>query len=151
MKPRIRLSIAYEIIMCALALAVVVTLFIEFIHPLTERQKEFILRMDLSILAVFFVDYFVRLFKAENKLAFVKGNIPDLISIIPFDKVFRIARLARLFRLARLTRTARMTRTTRVTRGLRLFKLSVYTNKTKNKLQKVKDKHGEKKMEFTDK
>lgn len=108
-------------IMAGLALAVAVVLFIEFTHPLTEEQIDFLTAIDLSILAVFAVDYFYRLVRAQDKWAFFKGNIFDLIAIMPFDKAFRLARLVRLVRLARLARASRVTRMLRLFRLFRIF------------------------------
>ena len=115
-----RLSLAYELVMAGLALVVAVILFIEFTRPLTEEQKMLLTNIDLSILAVFAVDYFYRLARARSKWSFFKSNIFDLIAIMPFDKTFRVARLARLTRLARLSRTTRLTRLLRLSRLVRI-------------------------------
>ncbi len=47
---------------------------------------------------------------AADKKKFIKKNIPDLIAIIPFSSLFRVARLARLTRLIRLSKTMRLFR-----------------------------------------
>ena len=106
--------------MAALALVVVFILFVEFTRPLTEDQATLLAGIDFAILGIFAVDYFYRLISAQDKRRFFKSNIFDLIAIIPFDKTFRIARLARLVRLARLSRTTRVTRALRLTRLLRI-------------------------------
>ena len=112
--------LAYELTMAALALVVAVILFIEYTRDLTEDQAALLINIDWSILAIFAVDYFYRLAKAQNKWQFFKYNIFDLIAIIPFDKAFRIARLVRLVRLVRLSRTTRLTRVLRLTRLIRI-------------------------------
>ena len=66
--------------------------------------------VDTGILVIFAVDYFTRLFIAEDKKVFVKTNKADLIAIIPFSSVFRVFRVARLARLARLSRINRLVR-----------------------------------------
>ena len=58
---------------------------------------------NLAIWAVFVVDYAVRLAAANDRRAFVRSNIPDMIAILPVD-FLRVARLARLARLVRLMR-----------------------------------------------
>lgn len=113
-----KIAITYELVMAGLALIVVVILYIEFTRPLNEAQETMLANIDLTILLIFAVDYFVRLARAKNKWVFLKSNIFDLIAIMPFDKAFRIARLARLTRLARLSRNVR------VARLLRLWKLA---------------------------
>jgi len=106
--------------LAALALVVVVVLFIEFTRPLTEEQAALLANIDFTILSIFAVDYFYRLVKVQDKWQFFKSNIFDLIAIMPFDKTFRIARLARLTRLARLSRSARVARLLRLTKLARL-------------------------------
>lgn len=105
--------------MAALALVVVAILFIEFTRPLTEAQENLLTKIDLSILVIFAVDYFYRLIRAKNKWVFFKSNIFDLIAIMPFDKAFRIARLARLIRLARISKSTRLVRALRFSKLIR--------------------------------
>lgn len=124
----------YELIMAALALVIVVILIIEFTTPLSEAQKTLLANIDLAILAVFAVDYFYRLARAKEKWLFVKSNIFDLIAIIPFDKAFRVARLARLIRVVRFSRTARLVRIFRLTRAIRLF---VFTRRFSNTISGI--------------
>lgn len=108
----------YELIMAALALAVAAILFIEYTRTLTKEQEKLLTNIDLSILAIFAVDYFYRLVKSEKKWIFFKSNIFDLIAIIPFDKTFRIARLARLVKLSRFSRLSRIVRLSKLVRLL---------------------------------
>lgn len=86
---------AYECTMIALALVVVVLL---------ARPDRGVVRVaNLTIWGVFLLDYLVRLGLAEDRRAFVRRNVPDLIAVLPLD-FFRVARVARLGRLARLFR-----------------------------------------------
>ncbi len=119
-----KLYLVYEIFMAVLALVVVAILFVEFTRPLTEDQQAMLTNIDLSILGIFAVDYFYRLIRAHDKWHFFKRNIFDLIAIMPFDKAFRVARLARLVRLARLSRSTRLTRILRFSKVVRLFAFS---------------------------
>lgn len=119
-----KLYLTYEIFMAVLALVVVAILFVEFTHPLTAEQETMLANIDLAILIIFAVDYFYRLIRAHDKWLFVKSNIFDLIAIMPFDKAFRVARLARLVRLARLSRSTRLTRVLRFSKVIRLFAFS---------------------------
>ena len=84
-----------EAVMIALAIAVVALL------PYPDRGA--VRTANLVIWAIFLVDYSVRLWLADDRRAFVRGNIPDLVAILPLD-FFRVARLARLARLTRLVR-----------------------------------------------
>lgn len=77
---------------------------------------------DNGILIIFAIDYFTRLTLAPNKLEFVKHNIFDLLSIIPFSSFFSFFRIARLARLARLARIIRIVSLTgRLKNGLTRF------------------------------
>ncbi|WP_090395957.1 hypothetical protein [Natribacillus halophilus] len=51
---------------------------------------------------IFFIDFIFRLFKSENKWAFVKANPFIVIAAVPLDAIFQLARLARLLHLLRL-------------------------------------------------
>ena len=67
--------------------------------------------IDNSILIIFAIDYFVRLFYAKDKKRFFKENIFDLLSIIPVNNlfyVFRMARIGRAFLLLKLLRIFRL-------------------------------------------
>lgn len=60
-----------------------------------------------TIWGIFFIDFFFKMFKSENKLTFIKQNPFLLIAIIPLDALFQFARFARiihLFRLKTITR-----------------------------------------------
>lgn len=102
-----RQAILYEAVMAALALVAVVMLIVGPIFP--DEQTLFSL-LDLAILLIFAADYLVRLARARRKGQFVLSNIPDLIAVFPFSRVFRAARLLRLARFARLARFSRALR-----------------------------------------
>ncbi|HEY3247078.1 MAG TPA: potassium channel family protein [bacterium] len=93
---------SYEFLMALLAIVVLVTLA----QP-DDPTAELI---NLAIWVVFFLDYGVRLLLAKDKRAFVRSNIPELISVIPLDLVndFDPGRLIRVFRLFRLIRLMRV-------------------------------------------
>jgi voltage-gated potassium channel len=63
--------------------------------------------VDLVACAAFFVDFLVRFFRAESKLAFMKWGWIDLLASIPNIEVLRIGRLARVFRVIRVLRGMR--------------------------------------------
>lgn len=66
---------------------------------LTQENMNWI---DYSLLWFFAVEYSIRLVFTKDKWRFVKSHWFDLISMIPFDAFFRVARLMRLVRLIRL-------------------------------------------------
>lgn len=99
-----KLVLPYELLMISLAVTVAVLVLRELIVPLTEEQIRLYRTIDYIILILFAGDYFVRLYLTKNRKAFIKNHIPELIAIIPFDNIFRMARLVRLVRLVRLLR-----------------------------------------------
>jgi len=63
---------------------------------------------DKGTLTFFWVDYVVRLFKAQDKKVFLKENIFDLLAIIPFDSIFYFFRAFRVLRVIKLLRLIRI-------------------------------------------
>ncbi len=129
----------YELFMAFLALVILAILFVEFTRPLTEEQESILFRIDMTILSIFAVDYFYRFARAKDKWVFFKSNIFDLIAIMPFDKAFRIARLARLTRLARLSRSTRISRSLKLSKFGRIF---VFANRIGNTVKGVFNTNG---------
>lgn len=93
----------FEVFMAGLAVLAVVVMLFESFFPSYERMFEL---LDLFILVVFALDYFFRLFLAQNKGQFLKKNIPELVAILPFNSVFRSARLLRFLRFTKIARFA---------------------------------------------
>lgn len=86
----------YEGVMAALAIAVLAMLPVEAVWAD---------RANTAIWAVFAADYVIRLVASDDRRAFVRANVIDLIAVIPID-VLRGGRLLRLVRLVRLARSA---------------------------------------------
>ncbi len=101
-----RLKAGYEIATGALALFAVSLAVLDMTRGLNQWQRI----ADNIVLAVFIIDYIVRLFVSSNKRDFVKHNIFDLIAIIPFSSFFRAFRIARLARLAKITKISKVSR-----------------------------------------
>ncbi|QBO35609.1 ion transporter [Periweissella cryptocerci] len=94
----------YDILSAVLASVSVIIVLLDLAAVITINAEPYYL-LDKIILAIFTLDYVVRFAIAKDKWRFFKGNIFDLLSIMPFDvmfSVFRISRLARLFKLFRL-------------------------------------------------
>lgn len=100
--------ILYNLVTVILAVLVAIMVMVESNYELTPEQLELLQRIDVAILIVFAIDYFVRLYLAPDKLAFVRSNILHLIAIIPFDMIFRAARLTQLARIIPLLRLLRV-------------------------------------------
>lgn len=103
-------TIIYNIFMALLAIISIVLIVLDYAHEINIISPPYSI-IDNSILIVFAVDYFVRLFYAKDKKRFFKENIFDLLSIIPVNNlfyVFRMARIGRAFRLLKLLRIFRL-------------------------------------------
>ena len=114
MNNRNHLRTKYEIGMIILAIVVLMILFVEFTMDISDEQAAMLANIDFGILTIFAVDYFYRLIIAKNKILFVRNNVFDLVAILPFDKVFRLARLARLARVTRFSRLIKLSKLARV-------------------------------------
>lgn len=87
-----------------------------FVWALDPEQQRILILADLGIVAVFFVEFMVRLFRAPRKLRFIAGNWYDIIGMIPVaHPMLRGFRLLRLLRIAVLT--SRFVRATNRTFG----------------------------------
>ncbi|WP_444684651.1 hypothetical protein [Alkalicoccus luteus] len=86
-------EMVYEGVMVLLAFAAVSTIWFE------TRYEDPIV---WGTWGVFFVDFCVRFYRAEQKLSFFKDNPFIVIAIIPLDAVFQAARLARILHFLRL-------------------------------------------------
>ncbi|MCW3764131.1 ion channel [Weissella confusa] len=103
-------TIIYDISMALLAIISIILIVLDYAHEINIVSPPYSI-IDNSILIVFAIDYFVRLFYAKDKKRFFKENIFDLLSIIPVNNlfyVFRMARIGRAFRLLKLLRIFRL-------------------------------------------
>lgn len=99
----------YDVLMIVLAVVSVCLTIMDFDNEIIITNAPYIY-VDNSILIIFAIDYFIRLFRSENKWIFIKSNIFDLLSIIPVNTLFSFFRLGRLFRVFRILRLLRLTR-----------------------------------------
>lgn len=113
-----KVKVLYDFIMIILALITITILIVESTQDLSEKQSILLNIIDTSILVIFAIDYFTRLIITKNKWAYVKANVPDLLSIIPFSQVFQALRVIRIFRILRLIQ---ITKLTRLGKAARLF------------------------------
>ncbi|MFZ5985597.1 MAG: ion transporter [Bacillota bacterium] len=100
----------YEVFILILAFIAVIITLLDIFGKISIDNSQFLLYLDYAILVVFAADYCVRFYLAEDKKAFFKGNIFDLIAIIPFNSLFRIFRAARMLRALKITKIFRVLR-----------------------------------------
>lgn len=99
-------NIIYSIAICVLAIISVVFAFIDLSGGLSDWMRI----ADAIIYIIFVLDYVIRFFYSEDKKTFFKGNILDLISIIPVNSAFRFFRTLKIFKLAKLTKLGKLAR-----------------------------------------
>jgi voltage-gated potassium channel len=87
-------------------LAVVIDTFFK-VPPEISRVLGF---LDNAICLFFIVEFFIRFFKAEDKLKFMKWGWIDLLSSIPNIDYLRAGRALRLIRILRILRAFRSTK-----------------------------------------
>jgi len=90
---------AYDICMAVLAMIIIATLLLQGRSDLTNDQLLLIKQTDFAIWIIFVVDYIVRFLFAKNKILFIRHNIIDLISILPFDILFQGLRAVKILRV----------------------------------------------------
>lgn len=120
----------YEIVMTILALVAVTITLADFTGKLSLNDQSIWYFFDLSILIIFSIDYFIRLFLSDNKKIFFKMNIFDLLAIVPFNSLFRAFRLTRLFRMTKLLKI------------LKFVKLSVFLKRFDSKSRRFLNTNG---------
>lgn len=114
-------SLLIDTLIVILALFSIVLLLVEIIARPSSNQVKWFARTDLTICAVFFVEFTSRLLYANSKKAYLQRNWIDIIAMIPVtDPAIRWVRGLRIVRLARIARVVRTARITRLTRSSRL-------------------------------
>jgi voltage-gated potassium channel len=100
---------AFQLIVFVLSIyAVVVLAFDSFFH-LYPEVSAVIQFFDNIVCAVFFLDFLVQLYQAEDKWTYMRFGWIDLIASIPNVDVLRWGRLARALRIIRVLRAMRAT------------------------------------------
>lgn len=108
-RARAVLALAYELVLGALAVVTVATLFVD---------EPWAFTLNWVIYGIFALDVTVRFARDTERRTFLRRNWPDIVALIPFE-LFRPFRTIRLLRLVRLLRAFRLlTRVWETTRGV---------------------------------
>jgi voltage-gated potassium channel len=97
----------FDIVLLVLSLYVVVELYLGTVIDYSPAMTEFTFYADLVICAIFLLDFFIGLFKADDKLLFIKYHWIDFVSSIPMVGALRVGRLVKVFRILRVVRSAK--------------------------------------------
>jgi len=96
-----------DLVITVLSIYVLGALALDTFTTLDEELSRLINYFDYLICAVFFFEFWYRLFTAENKWQYFKWGWIDLLSSIPMVDAFRTARLMRIVRVIRIIKAYR--------------------------------------------
>jgi voltage-gated potassium channel len=96
-----------NILVLILSIYVLGALLVDGIFKLPPEISRVLDLTDNIICGIFFIDFSIRFYKAENKLKFMHWGWIDLISCIPSVDYLRAGRTLRLIRLLRIIRAFR--------------------------------------------
>lgn len=107
-------KIGYDIVMGVLALIVAILISSEMLIPLSSGVLGVFNVLDKIIWLIFCIDYFIRLYISENKIKFIKKNLIDLLSIIPFNSALKILRILKFTEIIKIARIGHIFKASRV-------------------------------------
>jgi voltage-gated potassium channel len=96
-----------QMLILVLSVYVLAALLVETLFKLPSETTQLLGIVDTIVCFVFLWDFFVRLKRARNKLAFLKWGWIDFVSSIPMLDVLRWGRTVRVVRLFRILRAVR--------------------------------------------
>ena len=80
-----------QVVTLILSIYVLIALFVQSVVALPPETNNLLNRIDSAVCVVFLTDFFVRLYRAPSKLAFLKWGWIDFVSSIPLLGVFGLA------------------------------------------------------------
>lgn len=99
-----------NLLVIVLSVYVLAILLIDTFYKLPPEISRLLLYTDHAICIVFFFDFCIRFYRAENKKKFMYWGWIDLLSCIPAVEYLRAGRAVRLIRLIRVLRAFRSTK-----------------------------------------
>ena len=100
--------------MAILSITVAIILIIQLNTNLSYGMEMLLVTIDFFIWIIFVMDYFIRLYKSRNKKKFIKKNIIDLVSIIPYNAIFRVFRTLNILKIGKVTRVGEVAKVLRI-------------------------------------
>jgi voltage-gated potassium channel len=97
----------FNLLVFVLSVFVILSLIVTSFVKLTDENLRLLRDIDYFICLVFFIDFLIQFFTAENKLHYMKWGWIDLLSSIPILDYFLAARLFRVVQLLRVLRAFR--------------------------------------------
>ena len=100
----------WQIVLLFLCVYVLAALFVDTVFRLPPETTALLNTIDTLVCFVFIGDFLFNVFKAKNKLEYLKWGWIDLISSIPNIQILRWGRFARVIRILRILRGLRSTK-----------------------------------------
>ncbi len=94
----------FQVAILVLTILLLLGLAADTVWSLPKEVSHLIGVADTAVCVLLLVDFFIRLYRAENKLAFLKWGWIDLLASIPNVEALRWGRLVRILRIFRLLR-----------------------------------------------
>jgi len=117
-----------NLVVFVLSIYVLLAILVDTVVVLPQETSVLLTYIDNAICVFFFIEFCIRFYKADDKIAFMKWGWIDLISSIPAISYLRAGRILRLIRLLRLIRAFRSTQ---------MFVKHVFRNKAKGAFTSV--------------
>lgn len=111
-----------DVLVILLSIYLLGSLLVDAIFQLPQETRSLLQIFDFFICAVFFLDFCIQFYNAENKLKFMKWGWVDLIASIPMVDFLRLGRLVRLVRILRIIKAFK---------SVKAFMDSFFLNKAK--------------------
>lgn len=92
----------FQLFLVVLSIYVLISLFVQSMFGLSPEMDQMVDHLDFFICLIFMLDFFIRLYQAPSKRAFLKWGWIDFVSSIPMFDSFRAGSLFRVFRVLRL-------------------------------------------------
>jgi voltage-gated potassium channel len=110
-EPKEQIGLAYQAFMLLLCVYAILNFLAGALFPLSEGAKSVLQYADAAVCAVFFFDFLLNLWRAQDKWRYMRtwGWI-DLLSSVPAINALRIGRVARVLRILRVLRALKVTR-----------------------------------------
>lgn len=114
-----------NVLILVLSVYVLGALLIDTLFELPEETSRLLQVFDFAICLVFFLDFCIQFYQADNKWKFMRWGWIDLVASIPMIDAFRVGRLFRLIRILRIVKAFK---------SLKEFLDSFFLNKAKGTL-----------------
>jgi voltage-gated potassium channel len=97
----------WQIFILLLSIYTITAIFIDVVIQLPKQLSLILQYLDTAICFIFIGDFFIGLYRAKNRLQFLKWGWIDLISSIPYVGALRFGRIMRIVKILRLLRGIR--------------------------------------------